>query len=329
MRKLIFICIIIVVYSKVYGQSVKGKIVNATTNEAIPFVTVYYNQTLVGTTANKDGVFTIQKFKNEPMPLVFSAVGFYSTVLTNYLEKDFIQVSLKPKVLAIEEVTIHSKSLERSRRSYLKIFKREFIGTTSNAKHCKIVNENDITFNYQPNSDTLIAYALKPIIIENEALGYTITYYLNNFEYSKKTDYTYFSGNFNFSKDWALDENFVTSYHTKRANTYYGSRTHFIRTLYTKKLFGSGYKLKDQWGYNLKLSKLVLVNNKQQHFFNTEINKVYIDYKGHLSNIYLSGNKVYFNETGYYIDQGISWSGDMANQRMADWLPYEYHPSKD
>ena len=74
---------------------------------------------------------------------------------------------------------------------------------------CKILNEEDITFNYDSDDDTVKAYALAPILIENKSLGYKITYYLDRFQYYKRTAATFFSGNMIFTED--LTDNEETS----------------------------------------------------------------------------------------------------------------------
>jgi hypothetical protein len=35
-------------------------------------------------------------------------------------------------------------------------------------------------------------------------------------------------------------------------------------------------------------------------------------------------SEVFFEKNGYFDPYGISWQGEMARRRIADWLPYEY-----
>jgi hypothetical protein len=42
------------------------------------------------------------------------------------------------------------------------------------------------------------------------------------------------------------------------------------------------------------------------------------------SYIIFHGKKVCFDKNGYFDPLVIEWSGQMAKQRIADWLPYEY-----
>ena len=87
----------------------------------------------------------------------------------------------------------------------MRIFRNEFLGRSSNASNCIIMNEGDITFNYQTNKDTLKAIAYKPLVILNQALGYQVTYYLDKFEYDKVHKTTVFAGNIIFNLDLAAE----------------------------------------------------------------------------------------------------------------------------
>jgi hypothetical protein len=40
--------------------------------------------------------------------------------------------------------------------------------------------------------------------------------------------------------------------------------------------------------------------------------------------ITLSQDSVYFNKSGNFDGHGVMWDGEMAIQRIADQLPYEY-----
>src|SRR5664280_2404130 len=101
----------------------------------------------------------------------------------------------------MKEVVIASKSLARRRKANMNLIKNIFLGTTENARKCKISNENDITFNYNSCRDTLKAFASKPILINNKALGYKISYYLDKFEYYKELNSFSLIGNIVFNED--------------------------------------------------------------------------------------------------------------------------------
>lgn len=202
------------------------------------------------------------------------------------------------------------------------MFKEEFIGTTTNAQECKILNEKDITFNYDSDDDTIKAYALKPILIENKGLGYKITYYLDKFEYYKKTEATFFSGNIIFNEDLNDDETKNQFYKNRRELTYLGSRMHFFRMLWLGHLKSSGFLVRSPSFEHLKLDDIVFQDVNNNKFLRYTSN-ILIEYNNRKSIIEFIKETVYFDESGFF-NPGIKWKGEMAQQRVADWLPYEY-----
>ena len=105
----------------------------------------------------------------------------------------------------------------------MRIFKDAFLGQSRNAKACIIINEEDITFNYQSDRDTLRAFASKPLHILNNSLGYQITYYLDKFEYDKVHKTSSFSGNIIFNLDMAVNGHMRKEY---EAILWYGYMSH-------------------------------------------------------------------------------------------------------
>jgi hypothetical protein len=75
----------------------------------------------------------------------------------------------------------------------------------------------------------------------------------------------------------------------------------------------------------LKYNKIVVQKNDRTK---------YLKYSGSLGIAYYSKvpasfiiflrEEVYFDNNGYFDPSGISWEGEMARQRIADCLPYEY-----
>lgn len=322
MRIFTLVFVFINLYISGFTQVIKGTIYEENTNNAICFATIYFNGTFVGTSSDQNGNFELSiSNRNRSMPLTISAVGYYSITLTNFSETNVLTVYLQPKIYKLNDVIIQAKSLERKRKRNLKLFKEEFIGTTSNAQACKILNEQDITFNYDSDDDTIKAYALKPILIENKALGYKITYYLDKFEYDKNTETTFFCGNIIFNKD--LNTNQTNPfYRNQRELSYFGSRMHFFRVLCSGHLKSSEFLVRDPSFKHLKIKDIVFQDEKHNRFLSYSSN-IIIEYNDHKSMIEFFTKPVYFDESGFF-NPGIKWKGEMAMQRVADWLPYEY-----
>ncbi|MBS2101296.1 hypothetical protein, partial [Carboxylicivirga linearis] len=230
------------------------------------------------------------------------------------------KIFLKPKNYEVGEVTVNSESLEKQRAKNMRLFKKHFIGTTKNARKCRILNEDDITFNYNSESDTLKAYALKPIEIENNGLGYRITYYLDNFEYSTNDNLVRYSGNIIYNED--LSKTGV-SYEKNRERAYLGSRMHFVRSLFIDDLYSEGFEVRGLFNHILDMKELVRVEEKEQGYlkkarYNTVL------YKGsRKSSMIFNCDSVFIDKTGYY-STGITWTGDMSRNRIGDLLPYNY-----
>lgn len=324
MRSLFIIIIFITFQINSYSQIIKGIIREPKTEIPIPFATVYLNGTFIGTCADQNGNFEISIPKRyKSIPLSISAIGYYSANLPFYSKTDSLIINLEPKIYGIDDVTISTKSLERKRKRNLRLFKNEFLGTTENAQACTILNERDITFNYYSDKDTIKAYALKPILMENKALGYKIKYYLDKFEYYKQSDATFFSGNFLFKEDLSADEEKRNYYNKKREAAYLGSRMHFFRVLWSNELKSSNFLVRDPTFKHLKYKDMVSQDENQNKFLKYS-NNILIDYGNRRSVIEFINDSVYFDETGFF-NPGIKWWGYMGKQRLADWLPYEYN----
>ncbi len=331
MRKLLLITLFISFHLVSYSQVIiRGKIFDKKTKEKICFATIYFNGTFVGTSSDKNGDFSLNIPHNTCMPLTVSAVGYYSVTLPNFSIEKPIIVHLKPKQYKIPEVNVSDISLVKKRKANLRLFKDVFLGTTENAMNCEITNEQDISFNYDTDRDTLKAFALKPILISNRALGYNIIYSLDKFEYYRKSQTFLFIGNMIFNEDLKNETAGKQLYDEKRKRAYLGSRMHFFRALWSNDLLSAGFSVKNPSEKNLNSQDIVIQetcnlsnvqsNNKKYLTYPTNLK---ILYRSNLSEIIFHKPKVYFDEVGYF-GLDISWEGEMVTRRMGDMLPYEY-----
>jgi hypothetical protein len=322
MRKLILIPFLLCFSAAAYNQVIKGTVFDNDTKAIINFASIYFNGTVTGTSTDSKGNFELDISKHSSMPLTISAIGYYSVTLNDLSSSKPFIIYLTPKVFELSEVVISSKAHERERKSNLKLFKTEFLGSTANASECKILNEDDIKFLYDSEGNILTAFSSKPIIIENKALGYMIDYYLDKFEYNKKNETFLFRGNIIF-KDKLSPEDTQRQL-LNRQSAYRGSRMHFFRTLSTGNLKSGGFTVENKDQENLKLKDIVIQtgNNTMALKYNGELiicyNMLYT------SKIIFIRNSISFDKNGYYDPVGISWEGEMARMRIADELPLEY-----
>ena len=86
---------------------IEGK-VSDNQNQAIPFATVFVKGTTIGTSANKDGFFTL-KLTSGNKDLIFSAVGFKQLIKPVFINQDIIvNVSLNPEIFELKDVIVKS-----------------------------------------------------------------------------------------------------------------------------------------------------------------------------------------------------------------------------
>lgn len=330
MRKTILLVLFISLSLMAYNQVIKGTVFDQKTHEAIFSATVYFNGTTVGTLTDEKGNFVLDVSKNAPMPVTVSMLGYNSTTLnsTTYSTGNPLIIHLTPKVYELSEFVIRSTDYVRDRKNIiflLFLFKNEFLGISANARNCDILNEEDITFNYGADRDTLKAFASKPLQIINRKLGYKITYYLDKFEYYKRSQSFLYKGNLIFNEDLAINNPERPVIERRRKNAFRGSRMHFFRSLWKNDLKSTGFVVYNFNNEFVDYQNIVVEDNKHQKFL---ANQKYLGlcYYSKMTTSYIRfiKEKVFFNKSGYFDESGITWDGKMASQRIGDQLPYDY-----
>ena len=312
------------------AQFINGVVLDKKTDEKICFATVYFDNTFVGTTSNNKGQFSLKMPDNSNMPLVVSSIGYYSVSIPKYTRRDSLIIYLSPKEYKIQEVSVKEKSLVRKRKAYLRIFKSQFLGDTENGMNCVITNPKDISFNYHSCSDTLKGFASKPIEIENKMLGYRVKYFLDKFEYYRKTQSFFYTGHIIFKEDLAANGKNKMNFLRERKDTFLGSRMHFFRSLWNNDLTKNGFSVRDKYGTKLGVDKFVhlvsqdLISSKEgQKKYVSYLKDLSIYHYSKVSRLKITEPRVYFDKNGYF-DMGLFWEGELADKRIGDKLPFEY-----
>jgi hypothetical protein len=316
-----------------YPQIIRGTIMDESTGVSIPYAAVYFNGTFAGTSSDSDGYFEIDISTNLSVPLIISALGYYSSSVTDPSPDKFYRILLKPKVFELEDVIVGAdggRYSRRGRKADMRLFREVFIGETPNAKKCKILNEDDLFFSHSSRGDTLKAFSLKPLSIENEALGYKISYYLDRFEYSGRQASFYFSGNIRFMQDSTVRYRRSRRYEENREEAYTGSRMHFFRSLWNSDLDSTGFRVLDAEHNELSCNDFVIqADSLSKYLRNIGTLRILFSGKQPGSYIYFNRDSVFFNRSGNFDGSRIRWDGRMSDQRIADQLPYEYSFATD
>jgi hypothetical protein len=347
MKNIILIIAFFGCISTAYCQTFKGTVYDRSTDSTICFAIVFINGTSVGTYSDIHGNFELDISKYSSRPITISMLGYYSVTFS---EKNFNKINhiyLTPKIKELQEVIVIA---DLNREANLKIFKREFLGESSNSLNCKILNENDIYLSYNDESATLKAVTSKPIIIQNKALGYTITYYLDKFTYLNRTtergdikkirekfETMTLQGNYMFKDDiLSFSESEKRKVEERRRYAYLGSRMHFFRLLYSGNLQQKG-KHKIVLSDNTPVSVPFTVSSNASinaNFFVIKkdslsgymknVGELTVKYRMHFSTININMATVYFEKNGYFDPVGVTFLGEMSKQRIGDLLPFEY-----
>lgn len=323
--KQVFLGILLLSLSQVLSaQILHGRVLDAETQEPIPLVSVFFDGTFAGTSTDEKGNFKLDVSKYISRPLTISAMGYSPYSLENLDPGKSYSVLLVRNLYEIEEASVIGNDIAKKRKAYMRIFKSEFIGLTPNARSCYIMNEEDITFNYNSDQDTLRARALKPIEIHNDALGYHLEYHLESFEFVKETQRVFYQGSIVFTFDLAWEGYRSKVFKRRRRYAYTGSGKEFIRKLWQNSLKSSGYSIRDySTGEALKFEDMVLQDSLGRKYLKYPGN-LDIHYYNYISRISFLKEEAFIDHDGFFDPTAILWSGKMAYQRIADFLPYEY-----
>jgi hypothetical protein len=355
MKRLLFLCLLFFCTIPVFSQLVRGSVFDGETKKEIPYANVFFNSTTVGVITDPSGNFLLKASGNQRLPIAISAIGYHSLLLSEYSFEKPMAIYLQPKTYELGEVLVKSERTAKERKirdENLNIFRKEFLGETSNAARSKILNEDDIIFQTVTDTDKNIEFeksnipkslylgrinvqsepeytsfkasSRKPIIIQNDGLGYEITYFLDTFEFSTINSSVRMFGNIIF-RDIATEGSAKVKAENKRRLAYLGSTMHFFRQLWSDNLDSAGYVLKSEGKKVLTADSIEGKKTSDGSYINYK-KGVYIYYHSKTDRTYfeLLRDSAYFDKSGYFDPMAINWYGSMAKQRIADQLPYDY-----
>ena len=337
-----------------HAQTVVTGLVTDSLNAPVPFASVYLSKTTIGNMTDKNGAYSLTIPQNGEYELIASCIGYQTkkTVLFADGRNFKINIRLSQELVRIDEVTVQTK--DKNRIKNYPQFTKLFLGTSVNAQNCRILNTEDLYLRKEGESEIVKGRSLKPLQIENRSLGYKITYDLTDFTYDAKSGFLRYSGNPYFqplpgnakeSKKWQLH----------RLRTYYGSRMHFLRSLYLDSLTRENFRVsnfevettKDKRGiqsqdikplpgnslqvaresgfmtlYSLKPLLVSYVDNKPE----LAAELIGFEPREYQSTLQLTKRLKVF-QNGHITDPySVTWQGAMADERVADMLPDDFLP---
>lgn len=244
--------------------------------------------------------------------LVAKMVGYEPQTVSIILKNSPLAFNLvlKSKVNSLNEVKI---SFDPDWDDHFAEFKKRFLGTTPNAGECKILNPKVMHFHYSKRSKKLTGSADDFIIIENNALGYKISYLLNKFEYNDSTNVVRYEGFPSFQEMTAKSDKQNNYWKKNREIAYKGSITHFMKSIYDDRVINEGFRVykiinKPPPGVRYDKEKPIFFDQRPILFDSlltvTDKNFKSLTYKDCLFVVYTNEKEVYqFKDSGYKIDR--------------------------
>ena len=154
-----------------------------------------------------------------------------------------LNIVLKPKVDELENVTI-GPGEEATWAKWGQFFLENFIGTMPESRDCKIENQADIRFRHYRKQKLLRATSPKPLVITNKALGYTLTYQLEYFQYDFESKIVFYLGYPLFREMEPKNERMQKKWAENRMDAYLGSQMHFLRSIYRNTALEEGFEMR-------------------------------------------------------------------------------------
>lgn len=223
--------------------TLRGRVINAADEQPVPFCSVFLANTNKGTTADENGTFALTNVPDGRYELVVSSVGFetWTQRLTGQSDEALL-IRVKPTTTQLKEVEVNAFGPDWEKQYAL--FKQFFLGTSKNAQQCQILNPKAIWFDEDPVTGRLTGGARKPLVIENQALGYRIQYVLDRFEAEPRQQAVTYLGYPVFEDMKPKNRREELRWQRARLDTYAGSALHFLRALYAKKTNEQGFTIR-------------------------------------------------------------------------------------
>lgn len=240
MRCFPFLLCLFLLNTSAAQKLLKGVVVDEK-NVPIPKASVFLNNTSVGTTADNEGQFSLN-IPAGKYELIVSSIGYIThNKSVNAAEvADFLTIQLKIKAPELETVIIEPFEKDGWQK-WGRWFNDNFLGTSEYGRECRIKNPEVLKFRNSKKRSELTVIAIAPLMIENKALGYRITYQLENFRFDFKTRYLLYAG-YPFFENMEGSDRKKRKWEEERENVYYGSMLHFMRAVYRNKIIEEGFE---------------------------------------------------------------------------------------
>lgn len=363
-RILLFPILLALFYNaKAQSNTLTGRITDAVTAEALPFCHVFVNRTTLGTTTDEKGMFVLKNIPDPQAEIIVTYVGYqtYQRSVTFTSDVFDLSIRLQPESQQLTEVQVKTNR-DKTWESQLDRFEDLFFGKSPFKEKCELKNPWVLEFEELRNAGntTLRARASEPLQIENRALGYRVTYYLDLFE--SNSEEIKLRGNVQFQTLMTLSDQEEKRWFENRLNAYLGSTRHFLKSflantqasagflVYYPKKTGPEAKIRSnrfaaeldktlsqyesgnlvQPGIRKNQHRLIIPTQLEIHYTQKQAPPVvYQDVFYPVSWLESTGGPIELTQEGVVLNPDrLIVSGAMLNKRVADMLPHDYRPDE-
>ena len=245
MRPNCFVLIISVFFSLTAAAQVtlSGTVRDSLTRQPLPFASVFLANTTRGATTDAEGRYTLAGVPAGRYELAATYLGYQLRQRPIALGATAMQadIDLPPSAQQLGEVVVRANP---HRAADYQRFLELFLGTSTRAKQCRVRNPDVLQIDYDGERNQLTASTTKPLEVDNQALGYRLTFY-----------------DLDFRADFADEQQLVTSlshlvfrplpgsaarqrrWASNRERAYAGSYLHFLRSVYTNSVAEAGFEV--------------------------------------------------------------------------------------
>lgn len=220
--------------SLLQAQTLSGYVYDEIDNIPLEGAFVYLDGTTYSTSTDSLGHYSITTSQKYSVPLIVSYIGYQDMTITNpYQYTEGVNILMRRSAKELEQIVL-TKQLLFSREEMLKAFRTNFLGTSRGGRSCNIMNEDDIVFSYDTDTNMLNAKSSVPLQIHNKHLKYNITFNLKIFSlkyFRKSIKKQYLKGIYLEGTTFYTDVSKNNEAYKKRVKAYLGSIPHFMRTL--------------------------------------------------------------------------------------------------
>ncbi len=199
---------------------------------------VYVSGSKFATSTNGDGNYSLSLLPGS-YEIGVKMIGFKTkivkVVIDNQPQK--LDFKLSEEITNLAAITIRSGPANPKN---INLFTELFIGTSANAKQCKILNPEIIDFEYDKVLSKLMASTNDFLIIENDALGYKIKFIVESFIYDEEKKNVSYKGS-SYFEELVGTVSQQKKWNFNRLEAYKGSPRHFFSSLYHDKIKEDGF----------------------------------------------------------------------------------------